>query len=167
MEITTSLEEDDGQKWIDDPRNMTVWNCRGKAFRVWPISKLMVVLVDVNTGGEIKLTNSELKLYLSIGELIEIDFSKNQSVTLGTGGTTAARKSTPEKEGSVVGKYGKPDSIEGKYKMGVMKQLLAEGKKVLPPKEEEENQVEDEQLELPVITQAASTVVGKYAKRTE
>lgn len=147
---------DDENKWINDKRNKTYWNVRGKVFRAFPISETEVELYDVTTGQCIKMTNSEVRFEENQGNLVEID--PFQPMVLFTGGRSAARKTTPEKESSLEGKYGSP-KLEGKYaKVGVMKRLLEEGKKVVPPKEEEE--VKELKTDKP-----ASSVVGKYARK--
>lgn len=149
--------------WSKDSRCKTYWNVRGRVFRAYPLNKTHVMLVDINAGLEIKMTNSEVRFEENQGNLVEID--PFQSMVLFTGGRTAARKTTPEKESSLEGKYGKT-TLQGKYAakkgdtdVSIIKRLLEEGKKVVPPKEEEE--VKELKTDKP-----ASSVVGKYARKT-
>lgn len=97
-------------EWADDPRNTVYMNNRGKVFRAYPVSKTEVILFDVTTNHQIKMTNSEVGLSIREGDLIEID--PFQAMVLPTG-KTGARKFIPEQV-SEPGGAGSP--LVGKYK---------------------------------------------------
>lgn len=136
------------ERWLNDPRNTTYTNLRGKVFRSWPTSAHMVMLLDIQTDYAHNITNAELTLLIAKGELTEIDPFKSSSIVLPIG-TRTPKPTTPAKESTLKGLYAKPPStLAGKYAK----------KPAASPAPTEDT---------PAPTPVASDLRGKYARKSE
>ena len=130
IEMRSKDEDELHHPNLDDPRNKTYWNARGKVIRAWPHSDSEVALMDVASGEVYIFANIEVSLMETKGELIEID--PFAPMTLPLGGTTRAVKVTlepeelkPEPTGSrLAGKYAKEEDVS------IIKRCIEEGIKV-------------------------------------
>lgn len=104
------------EQWINDKRNMLVFNMKGKVFRVFPDSAYNVRLHDINGPNYFISSNIEFYKMLNDGLLTEFDARRGFTVpNMPVNSRVKAAKSV-EDAISVKGKYATPTAtVKGKY----------------------------------------------------